>query len=66
MRTAAYNDNVASDRRRRQNVPRHILCSIYRNKVTVQNLLRICEGTEQLRKKSSGYYEQQGGCYGYF
>ena len=27
MRTAAYNDDVASDRRRRQNVPRHILCS---------------------------------------
>ena len=27
MRTAAYNDDVASDHRRRQNVPRHILCS---------------------------------------
>ena len=27
MRTAAYNDDVASDGRRRQNVPRHILCS---------------------------------------
>ena len=27
MRTAAYNDDVASDLRRRQNVPRHILCS---------------------------------------
>ena len=26
MRTAAYNDDVASDRRRHQNVPRHILC----------------------------------------
>ena len=28
MRTAAYNVDVASDRRRRKNVPRHILCSI--------------------------------------
>ena len=27
MRTAAYNVDVASDRRRRKNVPRHILCS---------------------------------------
>ena len=27
MRTAAYNEDGASDRRRRQNVPRHILCS---------------------------------------
>ena len=27
MRTAAYNVSVASDRRRRKNVPRHILCS---------------------------------------
>ena len=30
MRTAAYNVDVASDRRRRKNVPRHILCSTYR------------------------------------
>ena len=28
MRTAAYNVDVASDRRRRKNVPRHILCSV--------------------------------------
>ena len=28
MRTAAYNADVASDRRRRKNVPRHILCSV--------------------------------------
>ena len=28
MRTAAYKVDVASDRRRRENVPRHILCSI--------------------------------------
>ena len=27
MRTAAYKEDVASDRRRRQNVPRHILFS---------------------------------------
>ena len=27
MRTATYNVNVASDRRRLENVPRHILCS---------------------------------------
>lgn len=27
MRTAADKVNVASDRRRRENVPRHILCS---------------------------------------
>jgi len=26
MRTAAYKVDVASDRRRRRNVPRHILC----------------------------------------
>ncbi len=30
MRTAAYKVGVASDRRRRQNVPRHILCDIYK------------------------------------
>ena len=28
MRTVAYKVDVASDRRRRENVPRHILCSI--------------------------------------
>ena len=27
MRTATYNVDVASDRRRRENEPRHILCS---------------------------------------
>ena len=27
MRTSAYKVDVASDRRRRENVPRHILCS---------------------------------------
>ena len=27
MRTATYHVDVASDRRRRENVPRHILCS---------------------------------------
>ena len=27
MRTAAYEEDVASDRRRRENVPRHILFS---------------------------------------
>ncbi len=31
MRTATYNVNVASDRRRRENVPRHILCSFAGN-----------------------------------
>ena len=31
MRTAAYNADVASDRRRRKNVPRHILCSLGEN-----------------------------------
>ena len=35
MRTAAYNVGVASDRRRRENVPRHILCSIIGNFVPV-------------------------------
>ena len=30
MRTATYKVDVASDRRRRENVPRHILCSIYK------------------------------------
>ena len=28
MRIAAYKVDVASDRRRRENVPRHILCSV--------------------------------------
>ena len=28
MRTAAYKVDVASDRRRRENVPRHILSSV--------------------------------------
>ena len=28
MRTATYNVDVASDRRRRENVSRHILCSM--------------------------------------
>ena len=31
MRTAAYKVGVASDRRRRKNVPRHILCSLGEN-----------------------------------
>ena len=35
MRTAAYNVGVASDRRRRENVPRQILCSIIGNFVPV-------------------------------
>ena len=30
MHTAAYKVDVASDRRRRENVPRHILCFLYR------------------------------------
>ena len=29
MRTATYKVDVASDRRRRENVPRHILCSFH-------------------------------------
>ena len=29
MRTVAYKEDVASDRHRRQNVPRHILCFIF-------------------------------------
>ena len=28
MRIATYNEDVASDRRRRENVPRHILCFV--------------------------------------
>jgi len=28
MRTAAYKVDIASDRRRRENVPRHILCYV--------------------------------------
>ena len=31
MLTATYNVDVASDRRRRENVPRHILCSLIGN-----------------------------------
>ena len=30
MHTAAYKVDDASDRRRRENVPRHILCFLYR------------------------------------
>ena len=30
MRTAADEVDVASDRRRRENVPRHVLCSVIR------------------------------------
>ena len=38
MRTAAYKVGVASDRRRRKNVPRHILCSISGEKFSdIQN-----------------------------
>ena len=33
MCTAAYKVDVASDRRRRENVPRHILCSIKKSNV---------------------------------
>ena len=33
MRTAAYKVDVASDRRRRENVPRHILCSMEKGKM---------------------------------
>jgi len=28
MRTAAYKADIASDRRRRENVPGHMLCSV--------------------------------------
>ena len=31
MRTAAYKVDIASDRRRRENVPLHILCSFIGN-----------------------------------
>ena len=34
MRTAAYNADVESDRRKRKNVPRHILCSVIRIQVS--------------------------------
>jgi hypothetical protein len=34
MRTAAYKVDVASNRRRRENVPRHILCSTGSKKKT--------------------------------
>ena len=33
MRTAAYKVDVANDRRRRENVPRHILCSAVLQKI---------------------------------
>ena len=33
MHTAMYKVDVASDRRRRENVPRHILCSMERGKM---------------------------------
>ena len=38
MRTAAYNVGVASDRRRRENVPRHILCSVRSKILKLGNL----------------------------
>ena len=37
MRTAAYKVDVASDRRRRGNVPRHILYSLSKNIVDNRN-----------------------------
>ena len=50
MRTAAYNDDVASDRRRRQNVPRHILYSIID--------LRIAQGDEHMSSDYSMTMQQ--------
>ena len=42
MRTAAYNVGVASDRRRRKNVPRHILCSVIKKLCSMEDeLMRI-------------------------
>ena len=40
MRTAAYKVDVASDRRRRENVPRHILC-FYMSIVFVEDRIFI-------------------------
>ena len=39
MHTAAYKVDVASDRRRRENVPKHILCFSYA--VSRENTMRI-------------------------
>ena len=39
MRTAAYNVGVASDRRRRKNVPRHILSYCYRKRTGATGLV---------------------------
>ena len=53
MRTAAYKVDVASDRRRRENVPRHILCSIYRKKYNKPLLKIIKEDSEMYQKVST-------------
>ena len=49
MRTAAYNVGVASDRRRRKNVLRHILCS--------RAMTKRYRGFFELYK-SGGFYEK--------
>ena len=41
MRTAAYKVDVASDRRRRENVPRHILC--YASKLVPEPIAEVRE-----------------------
>ena len=38
MRTAAYKVGVASDRRRRKNVPRHILCYNIKKRKNIKNI----------------------------
>lgn len=43
MRTAAYEEDVTSDRRRRQNVPRHILCSDKISQIITKLSYCICD-----------------------
>ena len=47
MRTAAYKVDVASDRRRRENVPRHILCSAISRHAEIM-LARIAQAGDHL------------------
>ena len=42
MRTAAYKVDVASDRRRRENVPRHNLCFLFRKLLSCRVKKGIC------------------------
>ena len=51
MHTAAYKVDVASDRRRRENVPRHILCSNNTFQETQYTFLKLRKGFPMYTRK---------------